>query len=95
VTRKLKRGKQSNRDWSQSGRWFLILHTLPQKRRPVFFVFYPIVTATTYYLKPDEHAAPPDLAAKGVVAVRGVIADTGEPLPLADDERRQLEDEEE
>jgi len=56
---------------------------------------YCYYSGATYYLKPDEHAAPPDLAAKGVVAVRGVIADTGEPLPLADDERRQLEDEEE
>ncbi len=35
-------------------------------------------TGTSYYLKPEENEAPADLAAKGVHAVRGVIADSGE-----------------
>jgi hypothetical protein len=35
-------------------------------------------SAATYYLKPDETEAPEDLAAKGVHAVRGVIAGTDE-----------------
>jgi hypothetical protein len=39
---------------------------------------YCYYSGATYYLKPDETEAPEDLAAKGVHAVRGVIADTGE-----------------
>ncbi len=39
---------------------------------------YCYFSGATYYLKPDESEAPEDLAAKGVLAVRGVIADTGE-----------------
>jgi hypothetical protein len=39
---------------------------------------YCYYSGATYYLKPDETEAPKDLAAKGVHAVRGVIADTGE-----------------
>jgi hypothetical protein len=39
---------------------------------------YCYYSGATYYLKPDETKAPEDLAAKGVHAVRGVIADTGE-----------------
>ncbi len=35
-------------------------------------------TGTSYYLKPDENEAPPDLAQKGVKAVRGIVANTGE-----------------
>ncbi len=35
-------------------------------------------TGTSYYVKPDENEAPPDLARKGVKAVRGIVADTGE-----------------
>jgi hypothetical protein len=34
-------------------------------------------SGSTYYLKPEETEAPEDLAAKGVHAVRGVIAETG------------------
>lgn len=39
---------------------------------------YCYYSGATYYLKPDETEAPADLVAKGVLAVRGVIADTGE-----------------
>lgn len=39
---------------------------------------YCYFSGATYYLKPDETEAPEDLAAKGVLAVRGVVADTGE-----------------
>jgi len=39
---------------------------------------YCYYSGATYYLKPDETEAPEDLATKGVHAVRGVIADTGE-----------------
>ncbi len=35
-------------------------------------------TSTSYYLKPDENEAPPDLARKGVKALRGIVADTRE-----------------
>jgi hypothetical protein len=38
-------------------------------------------TGTAYYLKPDENEAPQDLARKGVKAVRGVVAATGETIP--------------
>jgi hypothetical protein len=50
-------------------------------------------TATTYYVKPGEDDTPPDLAAKGVQAVRGVIADTGEALPLPDESKAEDEEE--
>jgi len=39
---------------------------------------YCYYSGATYYLKPDETEAPEDLAAKGVLAVRGVISETGE-----------------
>ncbi len=39
---------------------------------------YCYYTGATYYLKPDETEAPEDLATKGIHAVRGVVADTGE-----------------
>ena len=42
-----------------------------------------------YYAKPGEDATPPDLAAKGVQAVRGYNAETGElllPVNTADTE---------
>ncbi len=45
--------------------------------KPGIFAFC-YYSGATYYLKPDESEAPEDLAAKGVLAVRGVIADTGE-----------------
>ena len=54
---------------------------------------YCYYSGATYYLKTDETEAPEDLAAKGVVAVRGVIADTGEPLPLLDESRAEDEEE--
>jgi hypothetical protein len=54
---------------------------------------YCYYSGATYYLKPDETQAPEDLAAKGVVAVRGVIADTGEPLPLLDESKAEDEEE--
>ena len=45
--------------------------------KPGIFAFC-YYSGATYYLKPDETEAPEDLATKGVHAVRGVIADTGE-----------------
>ncbi len=45
---------------------------------------YSYYTGLTYYLKPDETEAPAELAAKGIQAVRGVIAETGEVIPLDD-----------
>jgi len=39
---------------------------------------YCYYSGASYYLKPDENEAPEDLAAKGMHAVRGVIAATGE-----------------
>lgn len=49
--------------------------------KPGIFAFC-YYSGATYYLKPDESEAPKDLAKKGVHAVRGVIADTGELLQL-------------
>ncbi len=48
-------------------------------------------SGTSYYLKAEENEAPADLAAKGVHAVRGVIAETGEIIqpddaPAAEDD---------
>jgi hypothetical protein len=54
---------------------------------------YCYYSGATYYLKPEETEAPKDLTSKGVVAVRGVIADTGEPLPLLDESRAEDEEE--
>jgi len=45
--------------------------------KPGIFAFC-YYSGATYYLKPDETEAPEDLATKGVHAVRGVIAGTGE-----------------
>lgn len=45
--------------------------------KPGIFAFC-YYSGATYYLKPEETEAPEDLAAKGVHAVRGVIADAGE-----------------
>jgi hypothetical protein len=53
---------------------------------------YCYYSGATYYLKPDETEAPEDLAAKGVHAVRGTIADTGE-LIQPDAEPTTLESE--
>jgi hypothetical protein len=39
---------------------------------------YCYYSGATYYLKPEETEAPEDLANKGVQAVRGVVAETGE-----------------
>jgi hypothetical protein len=53
---------------------------------------YCYYSGATYYLKPDETEAPEDLTAKGVHAVRGTIADTGE-LIQPDAEPTTLESE--
>ncbi len=55
---------------------------------------YTYYTGATYYVKPGEDNAPPDLEAKGVVAVRGVIAATGELLTADDPEVEKEGDEE-
>ena len=46
---------------------------------------YCYYSGATYYLKPDETEAPEDLEAKGIHAVRGVIADTGEVIQPEDE----------
>lgn len=46
---------------------------------------YCYYSGATYYLKPDEIEVPEDLAAKGIHAVRGVIADTGEVIQPEDE----------
>lgn len=45
-------------------------------------------TGTSYYLKPDETEAPEELSAKGIQAVRGIIAATGE---MITDEQADVE----
>ncbi len=47
---------------------------------------YTYYTGASYYVKPGEDNAPPDLEAKGVTAVRGVIAATGALLTADDPE---------
>lgn len=54
---------------------------------------YCYYSGATYYLKPNETEAPADLAAKGIVVVRGVIMETGEPLPLPDASKAEGEEE--
>ncbi len=54
---------------------------------------YTYYTGASYYVKPGEDNAPPDLEAKGVVAVRGVIAATGELLTADDPEVEKEGDE--
>jgi hypothetical protein len=57
---------------------------------------YCYYTRATYYLKPDETETPEDLAAKGIHAVRGVVADTGEviqPEAEADTSESEAQDE--
>ncbi len=54
-----------------------ILERLGVSFKPGIFAFC-YWTATSYYLKPDENDAPQDLAKKGIKAVRGVRAATGE-----------------
>lgn len=51
-------------------------------------------TATTYYVKPGEDDTPPDLAAKGVQAVRGVVAETGEAIEAMPEKELDLEGDE-
>jgi hypothetical protein len=60
-----------------------IFERLGVKFSPGIFA-YSYYTGLTYYLKPDETEAPAELAAKGIQAVRGVIAETGEVIPLDD-----------
>ncbi len=55
---------------------------------------YTYYTGASYYLKPGEQSAPPDLEAKGVQAVIGVIATTGELLTADDPEVEKDGDEE-
>lgn len=59
-----------------------IFERLGVKFSPGIFA-YAYYTGLTYYLKPDETEAPVELAAKGIQAVRGVIAETGEVIPVA------------
>jgi hypothetical protein len=55
---------------------------------------YCYYSSATYYLKPDETEAPEDLEAKGIHAVRGVIADTGEVIqPEAESAAGETNDE--
>gem|GEM_PF-1191029 len=58
-----------------------IFERLGVKFSPGIFA-YAYYTGLTYYLKPDETEAPVELAAKGIQAVRGVIAETGEVIPV-------------
>ena len=60
-----------------------ILGRLGVKFSPGIFA-YSYYTGLTYYLKPDETETPTELAAKGIQAVRGVVAETGEVIPLDD-----------
>jgi hypothetical protein len=60
-----------------------IFERLGVKFSPGIFA-YSYYTGLTYYLKPDETEAPAELTAKGIQAVRGVIAETGEVIPLDD-----------
>ncbi|CAG0960723.1 hypothetical protein ANRL3_00860 [Anaerolineae bacterium] len=60
-----------------------IFERLGVKFSPGIFA-YSYYTGLTYYLKPEETEAPADLAAKGIQAVRGVIAETGEVIPVAE-----------
>jgi hypothetical protein len=57
-----------------------IFERLGVKFSPGIFA-YSYYTGLTYYLKPDETEAPAELTAKGIQAVRGVIAETGEVIP--------------
>jgi hypothetical protein len=60
-----------------------IFERLGVKFSPGIFA-YSYYTGLTYYLKPDETEAPADLAAKGIQAVRGVVAETGEVIATAE-----------
>ncbi len=60
-----------------------IFERLGVKLSPGIFA-YSYYTGLTYYLKPDEIEVPADLAAKGIQAVRGVIAETGEVIPAVE-----------
>lgn len=57
-----------------------IFERLGVKFSPGIFA-YSYYTGLTYYLKPDETEAPSELADKGIHAVRGVVAETGEVIP--------------
>ncbi len=50
-------------------------------------------TGTSYYLKPDEEQAPEDLARRGVKSVRGIVADSGEPIADSSPEDDHANDE--
>lgn len=53
---------------------------------------YAYYTGLTYYLKPDETEAPVELADKGIHAVRGVVAETGEVIPAEEQPNVACED---
>ena len=53
-----------------------------------------LLSRLTYYLKPEETEAPAELAAKGIHAVRGVVAETGEVIPAEDQSNVVSEDDE-
>jgi hypothetical protein len=57
-----------------------IFERLGVKFSPGIFA-YSYYTGLTYYLKPDETEAPAELTTKGIQAVRGVVAETGEVIP--------------
>ncbi len=69
-----------------------IFERLGVSHKPGIFA-YCYYSGATYYLKPDENEAPEDLAAKGVHAVRGVVAD-GSELTEADTEPGSADSEE-
>lgn len=52
---------------------------------------YCYYTGATYYLKPDETEAPEELAAKGIQAVRGIVAETGEAIDTWPEKELDLE----
>ena len=68
-----------------------IFERLGVKFQPGIFA-YCYWTSTSYYLKPDETQTPDDLARKGVKAVRGIVAATGEPVTTATQDVERGED---
>ncbi|CAG0981129.1 hypothetical protein ANRL3_02138 [Anaerolineae bacterium] len=71
-----------------------IFEKLGVKFSPGIFA-YSYYTGLTYYLKPEETEAPVELAAKGIHAVRGVVAETGEVIPVQDQSNVVCEDDDE
>lgn len=71
-----------------------IFEKLGVKFSPGIFA-YSYYTGLTYYLKPEETEAPAEIAAKGIHAVRGVVAETGEVIPIEDQTNVVSEDDDE